>query len=85
MGAGQPDRDHDAHEQQAGDGGDGRQPDPVPEPALHDQPEGVAATHPQHEQAGDPGSQLARGPELADGAGAREHQQVDEAEHGDGG
>jgi hypothetical protein len=83
VGAGQPDRDHDAQEQQAGDGGDARQPDPVPEPALHDQPEGVPAAHPEHEQAGDPGPQLAGGPELADRAGAREHGQVDEPEHGD--
>jgi hypothetical protein len=45
----------------------------------------VAAAHPEHEQAGDAGPQLARGPQLADGAGAREHGQVDEAEHGDRG
>ncbi|HKO83814.1 MAG TPA: hypothetical protein VJ140_04450, partial [Actinomycetota bacterium] len=45
----------------------------------------MAATDPEHEQAGDAGPQLARGPELADGAGARQHGQVDEAEHGDRG
>ncbi|HJU01428.1 MAG TPA: hypothetical protein VJ966_09510, partial [Actinomycetes bacterium] len=43
----------------------------------------MAAADPEHEQAGDAGPQVPGGPELADGAGAREHGQVDEAEHGD--
>jgi len=45
----------------------------------------VAAPDREHEQAGHAGSQLARGPHLADGAGARQHRQVDEAEQGDPG
>jgi hypothetical protein len=43
----------------------------------------VPAADPEHEQAGDAGAQPARGPQLADGAGARQHGQVDEAEQGD--